>query len=125
MYERVGKSAISVCKRTFKGLLTDAFMVVKETRKYPGLVIYFKNTLQLQQLKLESWAGWKNYNRYKHARSQENAHRLYKIPAKSPVMRIDFAYIITSLQSLTQPLLFQFLDLNTPVCLKCFFSFYS
>ena len=53
-------------------------MVVKETRKCPGLVIYFKNTLQLQQLKLGSWAGWKNYNRYKHARSRENTHRLYK-----------------------------------------------
>ena len=54
-------------------------MVVKETRKCPGLVIYFENTLHLQQLKLGSWAGWKNYNRYnEHARSPENAHRLYK-----------------------------------------------
>ena len=103
MYERVGESVISVCKRTFKGP-TDAFMIVKETRKCPGLVIYFENTSHLQQLKLESWAGWENYNRYKHARSQENAHRLYKIPAKSPVMRIDFAYNFSSVTYPAPPL---------------------
>ena len=103
MYERVGECVISVCKRTFKGP-TDAFMIVKETRKCPGLVIYFENTLHLQQLKLGSWAGWKNYNRYKHARSRGNAHRLYKIPAKSPGMRIDFAYNFSSVTYPAPPL---------------------
>ena len=39
VYERVGKSVISVCKRTYNGQQTH-FMAVKKKRKFPGLVIY-------------------------------------------------------------------------------------
>ena len=39
VYERVGKSVFSVCKRAQKGLEIH-FMVVKKLKKHPGFVSY-------------------------------------------------------------------------------------